>query len=162
LHHNPGQGAYPLAHHRANENRPQRLSPGRLAARSPAGLRSDHGLDQGRPEQRDRVRIPGTFLRLRWRHMLMVSRPSGPGNCICRPTCSTRSRSSGAAGPASPAMVMSRTRARTPSGPASVPLPRSAVRSGRKRPGDYRRRSRACIHRAAPGHLWTACAYTRG
>jgi hypothetical protein len=63
---------------------PRRLSLGRLPASASWRLHSNHSADQGSRKLRDRAHVPVSFLRLPCRHISMVGRLPGEGNCINR------------------------------------------------------------------------------
>ena len=63
---------------------PRGLSLGRLPASASWRLHSNHSTDQGSLKLRDRVHVPVSFLRLPCRHIFMVGRLPGEGNCIYR------------------------------------------------------------------------------
>ena len=54
----------------------------RLPACASWRLPSNHSTDQGSVELRDRVQVPGSFQHLPCRHISMVGRRPGEGNCI--------------------------------------------------------------------------------
>ena len=57
---------------------------GRLPASASWLLHSNHSTDQGSRKLRDRVHVPGSFRLLPCRHVSMVGRRAGEGNCIYR------------------------------------------------------------------------------